>query len=314
MAENAQYITGVGLVIADDLLAHIGRESLSRVDVRAAYVVRITKPVPAWFFTYGIGINLLPVGGCSRIRGIGKTFAEQWGLSRMMRELDPRDEYKLRTEYMLIDLKATEGRIVQVPKDEDVVRLHLSCQGAPAPAFRDPLFNHARKRCPPMTEEARIKRGLRTLDRRRYSEAGLVPPPERLADLKKIQAAIDKKTQLDPTVDDDSEPGGQEEEEESVEKDLLGKILHSMGGSVKRRGPVSAPTEKEDLFGDLDGDEEGDVPPAEAARTPKTFSRRPKKTNLQAVLRTMRAQTRTRCPRRLDTYLQDPPSDGDMEQ
>lgn len=340
LAESAQYIIGVGLMIADDLLAHVGKERLSKVDTKAAYIVRITKPIPAWFFLYGIGINLLPPGGCTKIKGINKTFAEQWGLSCMMRELDPNNEYKLRAEHMLIDLKATEGRIVQIPKDDDIARLHIMCQqahaAAPAKTARDPLFDTRRPgKRPPITEEVKIRRGLRALDRRRYMDAGLVPPPERLADLKKIQAAIDKKTHLDPTVDDsdkeeeDNDPRWRPENEE---KNLLGKILHEMAS----KGPSKPPAKKkkrkeeedeselgppeEDLFGDPDGDaapgSSAAMHAAVAEHTRKTTSRKPKRKSLQEVLRLMRARTRTQCPRRSDTYyLQDPPSmRDDMEQ
>jgi len=335
LAETAQYILGVGLVLADDFLAHIGRESLAKIDTKAAYIVRINKPLPAWFFLYGIGITFLPLGGCIKIRSISKTFAEQWALSNMMRELDPNNKYKLRTEYMFIDLKATDGRIVQIPTDEDIVKLHTLCQevhsttGAkPKKGVWQPHHQIAKK---PMAADVKMRRGLRTIDRRRYSDAGLIPPPSRVAELRKIQAAIEKKLGTDPTIDDSDREEDEDEGEvkwgpENTGKDLLGKILFAIRAKGPSKPlPAPAPAPVEDLFGDYDEPESSSemmgsgVETNGVARTQhqvqKTALHRPKKTNLQSVLKSMRARNRRQCPRRSDTYLLVPPSSGggDME-
>ena len=244
LAENAKYIIGVGLVLADDFLAHVGKESLAKIDTKAAYIVRINKPIPAWFFLYGVSVALIPEGGCAKITYPSKSFAEHWALSNMMQTLDPEGRYKLRTEHMFVDLNVVDGRIVQIPKDEDIVRLHIASQDTHSGAANKPKRaswqlassgNHPKK--PTMAMELRMSRGLRSLDRRRYIDAGFMPPLARMGDLKKIQAAIGKKMHADPTIDDTDNdidddaadvPGAIKWKTENKAKDLLGKILFVM--------------------------------------------------------------------------------------
>jgi hypothetical protein len=216
LATNARYVIGYGILLADDFLAKVvPREDFEKVNTKAAYIVRIRKPQPAWFFLYGISISFVPHGpvekegenhtldGCGKIGIISRTLAENWALSNLMYAVDKENKYKVRVEYVLIDLKETEGVIKQIPKDEDVVRLHWAYQLAHAAVAKKPYnkidekpSTHAEKKM-----DMKMRRGLRTLDRRRWTEAGLVPPPERTEDLKKIISAVDKKYCYDPSID-----------------------------------------------------------------------------------------------------------------
>lgn len=326
LAEHARYIVGVGLMLADDFLTHLGREKLAKINTKAAYIVRIMKPMPAWFFLYGIGVCLIPEGGCSKLRYPTKTFAEHWALSNMITELDPENKYKLRTEYMLIDLAVTQGRIVQIPTDEEVVILHLAVQDMnivkPLTTRKSLYQIHEAAKKKPVANETKMRRGLRMLDRRRYSEAGLVPPPSRFADLKKIKIAVEKKSHLDPSIDESGDEMAREREDDNSivrwrgEKDLLSKILSEMKAppvKVKLEPPPNTlpPTaeddEDEDLFGEAAGSEDEmseDTGDPYYCPSPKKASRKkPKPMSLQAVMRSMRGRSRKLHRRQLDTDL-----------
>ena len=285
LAQTARYFVGTGLFLADDFLARIDAEKLRKANTKAAYIVRINKPVPAWFFVFGIGVAMAPdCGGCCKAKYLYscpvRTTAECWGLGQLMLDLDFEHQYGLCTERVFIDLKEAQGRIVQIPKDEDVVRLHW--------AFQEANSNQDKKKKASSTvSDEKMRRGLRALDKRRWVEAGLVPPPERYSDLKKIQASA-KKTEYEEYTEDE---GDQQEEEETTKSGGTHDVI-------------------KDLFGEQEPDEaaccssEGKESAASSAAGPRfatPSSNRPQRKNLQEVLRAIRAQSRKEHRRQLGT-------------
>lgn len=314
LAQSARYVVGVGLLIADDFLAHaVTKEQLSNINTKAAYIIRIKKPMPAWFFSFGIGIALIPEGGVGKIRCPAKSAAESWGNGHLMLELDMTNKFKLRTDYIIIDLKETEGRIVQIPTDEDIVKLHWlyqeACAANPGPKKKKKQ-QHGEELT--ITEKTKMKRGLRAIDRRRWAEAGLVPPPDRYADLKKIQAALNAKSEHDPTIDDDGDEDEYLEQlkasRETDETLFTAKLFRDLLGDDPSEAKAAAsavaaavtppPLPKTNTTNAVDAhDVVPQNPGSEVVKSALSqFSKpsvsKPKKTNLQAVLRSLQAQSR----------------------
>lgn len=344
LVSKARYVMGTGLMLGEDFIAQIGKEVMSKIDTTAAYVIKITKPMPAWFFLYGAAITALPPCGCCKIRPIAESYAERWAMGNLITMIDPDSKYRLRKELMFIDMRASGGLILHAPSDSDIAKLHVDCQlsksSADKPKRPPPTLwqsraeqqkiLHARKRH--VDIEKRMREELRCLDRRRYTEAGLVPPPSRIHNLKDIQNSIDNKSSFDPTIDE-SEP---EQEQEVMwrpanpDKLLYDKIqaeLRANGPSKQLLLEPFEPCESEgdsipedDLFADsfcaprsAGSTQDRTKPDASHATIPaqepprrrgrKKAEHPPSLKNLKLRLKKMQAKSRKRLPQQLDTCL-----------
>ena len=133
----------------------------------------------------------------------------------------------------------------------------------------------------------------------------MVPLPERYGDLKKIQAAIKTKSEYDPTIDDDEDDEASEFTRniraagipdgiasratlfgDTPSEAKAAAVAMASVPSVTKTTPSDAPSEQNPGSGI-------EMPQQPAlSLSAKPSSSKPKKTNLQAVLRSLQAQSR----------------------
>jgi hypothetical protein len=124
-----RYVFKCGIAIADDMVRNA--MAARKLPLNGAYVVRMRKPVPCIFFTFGHGGIMLPDTGLSVIgdRWNHYTRPETYALAWLMHCVDPECKFQLRSNWMLIDLDATEGRILKQPTDEEIALLGPAADG-----------------------------------------------------------------------------------------------------------------------------------------------------------------------------------------
>jgi hypothetical protein len=129
---HARYLYRYGIVVADDLV----RKSMEagKLPLGGAYVVRMKKPIPCMFFTFGHGGIMLPASGLNII-GDGwnvNSKEEMFAVGWLMNSLDPRCEYGIRASWVLIDLVESEGAIIKHPTDEEIASIRSGASGMKA--------------------------------------------------------------------------------------------------------------------------------------------------------------------------------------
>lgn len=118
-----RYIYKRGFIVADDVV----RRAMGggELPMTGAWLFRLRKPVPCVFVSVGHGGIMLPDTG---VCVIGETWNaetkdELFSLHRLMSSFDPDFKLKLRSQWMLVDLVAAEGRVLKRPSDIEIARL-----------------------------------------------------------------------------------------------------------------------------------------------------------------------------------------------
>jgi hypothetical protein len=179
---NARYYLGPALLIADDFLKNaVPVDAMKQIDLRAAYVIRLIKPTSCMLFIVGTGGCWMPDIAALRYRYVNFSDAENSAMGHLMNQLDPANTYKLQIKWFHIDLKEALAVFLRQPTDEDLADLHLE--------YRKSLASCtvAKIKCV-KNDVARRARAIRDLDRRRFEEGGIIPPPERKALFDKYMA------------------------------------------------------------------------------------------------------------------------------
>jgi hypothetical protein len=132
MAESKpRYLYRLGIIVTDDVIQKAAnREQLPWT---GALVVRLMKPVPCVFISYGLGGVVLP--STSGLCPIGDTWniatrEERYATSAMMGVLDDDGLIMLRMRWFLIDLVETQGRIIKNPTDDEISELYTFYKSA----------------------------------------------------------------------------------------------------------------------------------------------------------------------------------------
>ena len=118
---TVRYAYRNGFVVADDVVKEaFASKTLS---LSGSIVIMMKKPAPCVFFSFGCGGILLADTGLCPIGDAWNepTREEHIATSLLMTELDPEGRLKLRTQWMLMDLKETEGKILRRPSVKELV-------------------------------------------------------------------------------------------------------------------------------------------------------------------------------------------------
>lgn len=118
--KNLRYVYRHGIVIADDFMkSAIGKGPLP---LDGAYIIRLKNPVPCVFITFGHNGIMLPDNGLNVIGDSWNAASkeEMFAVHRLMHALDPVGKYKIRSNWILLDMKETDARIIRVPSDREV--------------------------------------------------------------------------------------------------------------------------------------------------------------------------------------------------
>lgn len=178
LEKSARWFAGVGCVFAEDFIRkHVGADRMKAIDLTGAYVYRAEKPMPCIFVSFGAGGSWIPGAPITKHITINRTEAESHRMGTFMNQIDPENKYKVRTWYFHVDLY--EAVVVRRPTDEEIAKLQLK--------YRDDkkagMLPRNRRPSAATTPEAdRLQKELRALDRRRYTDAGILPPSERTKD------------------------------------------------------------------------------------------------------------------------------------
>lgn len=88
-----------------------------------AYVIKINKPTPCLFFTFGYaGFFLDSQMGLACIRPTCISKAEKRAIGAFMCAMDPKTEYNLRANWWFIDAVASEATIIQNPSEQQIAK------------------------------------------------------------------------------------------------------------------------------------------------------------------------------------------------
>lgn len=188
LENSARYFVGIGLVFANDFInKNIGAEKMKKLSLFGAYVIKMNEPIPCLFISFGAGGSFIPNSPVSKVLAVSKTEAEHMYLAWLIKDIDPENKYQLRAYQYHLDL--AHGSIIKRPTDEDIANMHLRYRDGKNPPKK--VGGKSRFTVKSMSKQAtntvisrrnrdeRFARELRALDRRRFMETGIVPPPER---------------------------------------------------------------------------------------------------------------------------------------
>jgi hypothetical protein len=146
----------MGLIVTDDVVKRsVERDPLHPLPLMGSLVIRLKKPIPCVFFSYGLcGVSMRGVGLCAIGDGWnGIVKEERFALANLMRIFDPDGSLSLRMQWFLLDMHETEARILRNPTDEEIVMM-----------FKDPAT---------MKKNERLKYKLISRIVRRRSTSGI---------------------------------------------------------------------------------------------------------------------------------------------
>lgn len=122
----ARYVYRHGIVIADDFMKMSMEKGV--LPLEGSFVYHLKKPVSCSFITFGYGGVTLPDNG---LCVVGDTWnqttpEESFALHRLMHFLDPKFIYKIKSNWILLDMKETDARIIRRPTDREIVTIKKS--------------------------------------------------------------------------------------------------------------------------------------------------------------------------------------------
>jgi len=176
LEQKARYIVATGLYFSDDFFVQsVSKELMTELDMTGAYVIRMKKPLPSTFITFGASPGFIADAPCTRYVWVTRTEAENMAIANFMEAINPKREYPIKVVQHHIDLVTSEGVVVRRPTDEEIAMLHIR--------FREYRYGGSLSgSC-----KRRMERELRALDRRRFRDANIAPPPERASFMKKLE-------------------------------------------------------------------------------------------------------------------------------
>ena len=123
---TARYLLKWGVVVADDVVKKCMEKEVIPLD--GALVVRIKKPIPCMFFTFGYGGITLDNTGLGVIGPAWHQYSrdEIFAVNRLMCSMDADGALNMRSKWMLIDMKETESEILRKPTNEEVANLKIT--------------------------------------------------------------------------------------------------------------------------------------------------------------------------------------------
>jgi hypothetical protein len=232
--QRARWFIGSGCVFADDFIKNnIGAEKLKGVDMTGSYIIHMDKPVPCTFITFGAAGTWVPNSAITKQTAVTRTEAEAVKIGQFMFAIDPNNEYGIRAHVYHIDLSA--GKILRRPTDDEIARLHLSYRDQKLPQSAK---NKAKGAGAGTTGAGTKKeRELRALDRRRLTDAGILPPPERSTNSKKKEEISDDEDECLPTVI-------VEEQQEEVEEEEPSELVPGVIDDIKEVEVTECPKKR----------------------------------------------------------------------
>lgn len=133
-AQQIRYVVACGILLADDYFTKVMTpDQLARVDMTGAWIVRIRKPRPCLFITFGAGGSFLPGEPCVLYTWISRSMSEQVALGAFMNDISPPNvrPSNLRVMCYHIDLVEAQGQIIRRPTDEEIARMDLHARSLP---------------------------------------------------------------------------------------------------------------------------------------------------------------------------------------
>ena len=122
--KSTRYVYRHGIVLADDFMKAAMEAGVLPLD--GSFIVRLKRPVPCVFITFGYGGMMLPENGGLCVIGDSwnqPTKEESFALHRLMQALDPTNRYKIRSNWVLVDMKETDARVIRRPTDREIVTI-----------------------------------------------------------------------------------------------------------------------------------------------------------------------------------------------
>lgn len=227
--KNARYIMAIGLMFSDDFFANaMTPEDLARVDMTGAYVIKVQKPACGMFIFFGAGFACIPDLPYAPYNWVCRTETEALAMGNFMAQVDREGLYRLRCTLYHIDMKEAEASIVKRPTDVEIAQMHIRAHSGD------------------INNTAKIKRQLRALDRRRY-RAGIMPPPDRMDNLKFIKELPRRfraKGPIDPykSASDDEDARADDSKILDLQRELFGSDSSSSSDCDRETTRVQSAT------------------------------------------------------------------------
>ena len=113
----------MGVVVTDDVIQNAAKNSI--LPLEGALVVRLKKPVPCVFISFGLGGVALPDMCLCTVGDSWNcvTKEEGFALSALILALDFEQKLGLRMQWYLIDMKDADARVLKSPTDMELTKL-----------------------------------------------------------------------------------------------------------------------------------------------------------------------------------------------
>ena len=239
--KQARYLYKLGIVVTDDVIQAAAKRDKLPID--GALIVRLQKPLHCVFISFGLGGVALPDQGLCVVGDSwnGVTKDERHAMSALMYALDFELKLPLRMQWFLIDMVATEAKILKNPTDAEIANI--------------PRASAALK-----TDDRAKYKLLARIVRRRTTAGALLPDGH------------EDDSDKDPIMKYFDDMIEREERSESAHKKRLGDYPDTRWGramakrhppKMARRCPSKSVTDPsgtrrpENLFGDTSSEDEG---------------------------------------------------------
>lgn len=120
---TARYLYKMGFVVTDDVIQNAAKNGV--LPFEGALIVRLKKPLPCVFISFGLGGISLPDTGLCAIGDAWNvvTKEEKFATGVLMEALDFEHKLGLRMQWYLIDIKETDARVIRSPSDMELTKL-----------------------------------------------------------------------------------------------------------------------------------------------------------------------------------------------
>jgi hypothetical protein len=254
LEKRVRYYIGHGVVFTDDFIKkNIGVDKMKTINMDGSYIIKIQKPTPCIFITFGAGGSFVIDSPVCKIMSVSRSQAEVFKMGSFVGRIDPENKYGIHINVFHIDMKESHAAFVKRPTDIEIAQLQLN--------HRDFKYRNIKGRgCVKRgikRKDDRLTRELRALDRRRYHEAGILPPPERRDSIEIIKDGrprtggwIIKKNKIDVYRSDS---------DEEVEKDIILNVSDYRVGGIGEDEEENEEEECEIVRDEDDEDEKEEI-------------------------------------------------------
>jgi len=281
LEKDAGFYIGFGIILTQRMVDRLGLKMDDQI-LMGSYVFDMSVPVQCKFFCFGAGGRFVTkTSPISKYKIVTRTTAECTAFCAFIRKVDPEDKMKLVSSLYHIDLTGAKAVLVRRPPDDEIATLHMK--------YRD--FNRQKGYVVITGAQQRMARELRALDRRRWMEGGIEPPPDRKGGLgeslwrgprttsKGDQYMSDKECDDDDLFGDEEDSDGESDDDDDMTVD---------GGAAEIDETVAPPITKK-------------LPKKRKCRNSKHPSSASAQPPLERVLTQMRAKTQRSLQRLLHT-------------